>query len=64
MWVKLSNNMVTSYTKLPTIVHYKIGYVKGKPSEEKYLVLTSMRVSIVLLSVNLARSRISTINFD
>ena len=51
------------YTKLLTIVWYKVGSVKDKPSEEEYLVLTSMGVSIVLLSVSLARSRISTTYF-
>jgi len=42
------------YTKLPTIARYKVGSVKGKPSEEEYLLLTSMGVSTVLLSVSLA----------
>ena len=42
------------YTKIPTIVRYKVGSVKGKPSEEEYLLLTSMGVSTVLLSVSLA----------
>ena len=51
------------YTKLPTIVQYKVGLVKCKPSEEEYLALTSMRVSTILLSVSLARSRISTAYF-
>jgi hypothetical protein len=52
------------YTKLPTIVRYKVGYVKGKPSEEEYLVLTSMGVSTVLFLVSLACSRISATYFD
>jgi len=26
------------YTKLPTIVRYKVGFVKGKPLEEEYCV--------------------------
>jgi hypothetical protein len=52
------------YTKLLTIVSYKIGFVKGKPSEEEYLAVTSMEVSIVLLSVSLAHSRISATYFD
>jgi len=52
------------YTKLPTIVQYKIGYIKGKPSEEEYLALTSMEVSTILLSVSLARSRISATYFN
>jgi len=52
------------YTKIPIIVQYKIGSIKGKPSEEEYLALTSIWVSIVLWSVNLARSRISTTYFD
>jgi hypothetical protein len=52
------------YTKLLTIVWYKVGSDKSKSSEEKYFVLTSMRVFIVLLSVSLAYSRISTIYFD
>ena len=30
------------YTKLPTIIRYKIESVKGKPSEEEYLALTLM----------------------
>jgi hypothetical protein len=30
------------YTKLPTIVRYKVGYVKGKSLEEEYLTLTLM----------------------
>jgi len=47
------------YTKLPTIVWYKVGFIRGKPSEEEYLALTSIGVSTVLLSVSLARSRIS-----
>jgi hypothetical protein len=53
-----------SYTKLPTIVQYKVGYVKDKPSEKEYLALTSMGVSTVLLSVSLSRSRISATYFD
>jgi hypothetical protein len=52
------------YTKLPTIVRYKVGSVKGKPLEEEYFALTSMRVSIVLLLVSLVRSRISATYFD
>jgi hypothetical protein len=52
------------YSKLPMIVRYKVGSIKGKPSEEEYLALTSMRVSTVLLSVSLARSRISATYFD
>jgi hypothetical protein len=52
------------YTKLPTIVQYKVGLVKGKPSKEEYLALTSMRVSTFLLSVSLARSKISATYFD
>jgi len=52
------------YTKLPTIVWYKVESIKGKPSEEEYLALTSIEVSIVLLSVSLARSRISATYFD
>jgi hypothetical protein len=52
------------YTKIPTIVRYKVGSVKGKPSEEEYFALTSMRVSIVLLSFSLAGSRISATYFD
>jgi len=42
------------YIKLPIIIWYKVGSVKGKPLEEEYLALTLMRISIVLLSVNLA----------
>jgi len=52
------------YTKLPTIVRYKVEYIKGKPSEEEYFALTSIGVSTVLLSVSLARSRISATYFD
>jgi hypothetical protein len=52
------------YIKFPTIVRYKIGYGKSKPSEEKYFALTSIGVSTVLLSVSLAHSRISVIYFD
>jgi len=52
------------YTKLPTIVRYKVEYIKGKPLEEEYLALTSIGVSTVLLSVSLARSRISATYFD
>jgi len=52
------------YTKLPTIVRYKVGSIKGKPSEEEYLALTLMRVSTVLLSTSLARSRIAATYFN
>jgi len=52
------------YTKLLTIVRYKVGSIKGKPSEEEYLALTSIGVSRILLLVSLARSRISATNFD
>jgi hypothetical protein len=52
------------YTKLPTIVWYKVGSVKGRPSEQEYIALISMGVSTVLLSVNLVRRRIFTIYFD
>jgi hypothetical protein len=52
------------YTKLPTIVRYNVGSIKGKPSEEEYLALTLIEVSIVLLSVSLARLRISATYFD
>jgi hypothetical protein len=52
------------YTNLPTIVQYKVGFVKGKPSEEENLALTSMRVCIVLLLVSLARLRIFATYFD
>jgi hypothetical protein len=52
------------YTKLPTIVWYKVGSVKGKPLEEKYHVLTSIEVSKVLLSISLAHSRISATYFN
>jgi multidrug transporter EmrE-like cation transporter len=47
------------YTKLPTIVQYKVGFGKSKPSEEKYPALISIGISIVLLSISLARSKIS-----
>jgi hypothetical protein len=52
------------YIKLPIIVRYKAGSVKDKPSEEEYLVLTSMGVSTILLLVSLVRSEISTASFD
>jgi hypothetical protein len=52
------------YINLPIIVWYKVGSVNGIPSEEEYLALTSTEVSIVLLSVSLARSRISATYFD
>jgi len=52
------------YTKLPIIVRYKVGSVKGKPLEKEYLMLTSMGVSTVLLSVSLIHSRISATYFD
>jgi hypothetical protein len=52
------------YIKLPTIVRYKVGSIKGKPLEEGYLALTSIGVSTVLLSVSLACSRISATYFD
>jgi hypothetical protein len=52
------------YTKLPTIIRYKVEYVKGKPSEEEYPALTSMGISTILLLVSLARSRISATYFD
>jgi len=52
------------YTKLPTIVQYKVGSIKGKPSEEDYLALISIGVYTVLLSVSLARSRISATYFN
>jgi len=52
------------YTKLPTILRYKVGYVKGKPSEEEYIALTLTGVSTVLLSVSLTRSKISATYFD
>ena len=52
------------YTKLPTIVGYKVGFVKGKSLEEEYIALISMRVSTVLLSVSLTRLRIYATYFD
>jgi hypothetical protein len=51
--------VIWRYIKLPTIVRYKLGFDKGKPSEEEYFMLTSKRVSTVLLSVSLVHSRIS-----
>ena len=59
----ISGRLIVRYTKLPTMVQYKVGSVKGKPSEEEYLALTSMRVSTVLLSVSLVCSRISATYF-
>jgi preprotein translocase subunit Sss1 len=50
--------------QLLTIVRYRVGSDKRKPSEEEYLTLTSIRVSTVLFSVSLARSRISVTYFD
>jgi hypothetical protein len=60
----ISGWVMVRYTKLPTIVRYKIGSIKGKPSEEDYLALTSIGVSTILLSVSRARSRISATYFD
>jgi hypothetical protein len=60
----ISGRVMVRYTKLPTIVRYKVGSIKGKPSEEEYLALTSIGVSTVLLLVSLARSRISATYFD
>lgn len=40
-------------------VRYKVGSDSGTPSELEYFVLTSMRVSTILLSVSLTFSRIS-----
>jgi len=60
----ISKRVVVRYIKLPTILWYKLGSVKGKPSKEEYLVLTLMGVSIVFLLVSLVRSRISTIYSD
>jgi regulation of enolase protein 1 (concanavalin A-like superfamily) len=56
--------VIVRYTKLPTIVQYKVGFVKGRPTEEKYLMLTLMRVSTVFLSISLVRLRISATYFD
>jgi len=56
--------VMVTYTKLPTIIQYKVGSVKDKLSEEEYLALTSVRVSTVLLSVSLARSRTSATYFN
>jgi len=68
---KLTNNMnnicniwMSNGEIYQKIVRYKVGSFKGKPSEEEYLALTSIRVSIVFLSVSLARSRISATYFD
>jgi hypothetical protein len=48
------------YTKLLIIVWYKVGSEKkSKLLEEEYFALTSIGVSIILLSVSLAHSRIS-----
>jgi hypothetical protein len=52
------------YTKLLTIVRYKAGSDKDKPSKEEYLALTSIRVSTVCLSVSLTSSRISATYFN
>jgi len=52
------------YTKLPIKVWYKVGSDKGKSSEEEYFALTSIGVSTILLSVNLAHSKISATYFN
>jgi len=52
------------YMKLSTIVWYKVGFIKGKSSKEEYLVLTSIRVSTVMLSISLVHSRIFATYFD
>jgi hypothetical protein len=46
------------------MVRYKVGSDKGKPLKEEYFVLTSMRVSTILLLVTLAHSRIFAIYFN
>jgi len=60
----ISGRVMVRYTKLPIIVQYKVGSVKGKPLEEEYLALTSMRVCTVLLLVSLAHLRIFATYFD
>ena len=60
----ISERVMVRYTKLPTIVRYKVGSIKGKPSEEEYLALTSIGVSRILLLVSLPRSRIFATYFD
>jgi hypothetical protein len=60
----ISERVIVRYTKLLTIIRYKVGSVKDKPLKEEYLVLTLMGVFIVLLLVSLARSRISVTYFD
>jgi len=60
----ISQQVMVRYIKLPTIVRYKVGTIKGKPSKEKYLALTSIGVFTVLLSVNIVRSRIFVTYFD
>jgi len=54
----ISGRVMVRYTKLPTIVRYKVRSIRGKPSEEECLALTSIGVSKVLFLVSLARSRI------
>jgi hypothetical protein len=53
--------VIVRYAKLPTIVWYKVGFVKGIPSKEEYFALTSMRVSTVLLSISLTLKNIYNI---
>jgi hypothetical protein len=60
----ISERVIVRYTKLLTIIRYKVGSVKDKPLKEEYLVLTLMRVFTVLLLVSLARSRIFVTYFD
>jgi hypothetical protein len=49
------------YIKFPIIIRNKVEFVKGKPSEEEYLALTSIKEYTVLLLVSLARLRFSAI---
>jgi len=56
--------VIMRYTKLSTIVWYKVGSDKSKSLEEEYIVLNSMRVSTILLSVSLTHSKIFVTYFD
>jgi hypothetical protein len=60
----ISGWIIMRYIKLPIIVRYRVRSDKCKLLEEKYLGLTLVRVSTVLLSVTLACSKISATYFD
>ena len=60
----ISGRVMVRYIKFLIIVRYKVGFIKGKLSEEEYFALILIGVFTVLLSVSLVRSRISVIYFD